>query len=83
MLTPEKQVYSGKVRLITIPGSKGPFTVLRNHAPIISTIEKGMIRIVTSLGKNKFFTIDSGIVEVKNNRISLVGENICEEELQL
>lgn len=80
VLTPENIIYSGKVKLISVPGSKAPFTVLRNHAPIISTLEKGFIRIVTAMGNDIHYFIEKGIIEVNNNNIKVLGEKISEED---
>ncbi len=80
ILTPEKTIYSGAVKLVSVPGSTAPFTVLRNHAPIISTLEKGFIRTVTSKGNDLYFSIEKGIIEVINNNIMILGEKILEED---
>ncbi len=80
VLTPEKTIYAGKVKLISVPGTKAPFTVLRNHAPIISTLEKGFIRIVTEMGNDLHYLIDKGIIEVNNNNIKVLVEKISEED---
>lgn len=59
-----------------MPGTKGSFEVLNNHAPIISTLEKGKIKIVDSTGKESFFDINSGVVEVQSNKIIVLVEEI-------
>jgi F-type H+-transporting ATPase subunit epsilon len=69
ILTPEKSLFEGKINLLNVPGSKGSFTVLRNHAPIISTLEKGQIRIITDTNKTELIDILGGIIEVKKNSI--------------
>ena len=69
ILTPEKSLFEGKINLLNVPGSKGSFTVLRNHAPIISTLEKGQIRIITDANKTELIDILGGIIEVKKNSI--------------
>ena len=57
IITPDKKVFEGEVKLIQLPGSKGGFEILKNHAPIISTLEKGSIKIqdMESLLFLKFF----------------------------
>lgn len=69
IITPDTKIFSGEIRLIQVPGTKGSFAVLRNHAPIISTLEPGKIRIITQNGEENFFTIDGGIIEVKDNKV--------------
>lgn len=74
IITPEKKVYEGEVNLARFPGAAGSFAVLKNHAPIISNLAKGEIKIVTADGKETFFPIDGGIVEVKNDMIIVLAE---------
>jgi F-type H+-transporting ATPase subunit epsilon len=74
IISPEKKVYVGEVKLVKVPGSKGSFEILLNHAPIISTLDKGEVKIVDMEGKESVFEIDGGIIEVNNNKISLLAE---------
>ena len=76
ILTPEKSLFDGKINSLNVPGSKGSFTVLRNHAPIISTLEKGQIKIVTDSNKIEFIEILGGIIEVKKNFIIVLADII-------
>ena len=68
IVSPEKQLFSGEVESATFPGDKGRFTVLYNHAPIISTLGQGTIRWVQQ-GQEATLDIKGGFVEVENNRI--------------
>ena len=74
IITPEKTVYTGEIKLIRVPGSDGSFEVLSNHAPIISTLTKGDIKVVTEDDKENHFEINGGVIEVKENRIIVLGE---------
>jgi F-type H+-transporting ATPase subunit epsilon len=74
ILTPEKTLYTGKINSIHLPGSKGSFTVLHNHAPIISTLVKGQIKIITENQKTELIDIIGGIVEVKKNTIIVLAD---------
>ena len=74
IIAPDKNLYSGEVDLIQVPGSKGSFEILRNHAPIISTLDKGRIRIVDQKGGTDYFEVDGGVIEVKNNKIIVLAE---------
>ena len=70
ILTPDKKVFSGEVKLVQVPGTKGSFEVLNNHAPIISTLSPGKMKIVMADGAKNFFEIKSdGVIEVKKNKI--------------
>ena len=75
IITPDKKVYSGKVTSVQVPGSKGSFAVLEYHAPIISTLEKGKVKIVEK-GTESFFEISGGVIEVKDNIIIILAESI-------
>ena len=55
IIAPDQKLYSGEVDLVQVPGSKGSFEILRNHAPIISTLEQGQIKIVDLKGRYYLF----------------------------
>ncbi|HBH47110.1 MAG TPA: ATP synthase F1 subunit epsilon [Bacteroidales bacterium] len=69
ILTPEKSLFKGMVRSVTVPGKKGAFMVLNNHAPIISTLSRGTILITTQDFVEEEISILGGVVEVKHNTI--------------
>ena len=75
IISPDNKLYSGEVSLIQVPGSKGSFEILKNHAPIISTLEVGKIKIVDEKGITSFFEIGGGVIEAKNNKIIVLAEN--------
>ncbi len=74
IITPSKVIYSDNVKSITIPGTKGSFQVLYNHAPIISTFEIGRIKVVDKNDKELSFATSGGTVEVNNNKILVLAE---------
>ena len=76
IIAPDKELFSGEVDLVQVPGSKGSFEILRNHAPIISTLDKGQIKIVDVKGATSFFDVNGGVIEAKNNKIIVLAENI-------
>ena len=55
-----------------VPGSSGSFEVLKNHAPIISTLDSGTIKIITDRDQKETIEINSGIIEVKTNKITIL-----------
>lgn len=75
IITPDKKVFEGEVKLVQLPGSKGSFEILKNHAPIISTLDKGTIKIVEENGKEQLFEVDGGVVENKANKIIVLVES--------
>ena len=72
IITPEKRLFEGKVKLVQVPGAKGSFEVLKNHAPIISTLTKGTIKVIGENDAQEFIEINSGIIEVKANTITIL-----------
>lgn len=74
IVTPDKTLFEGKVNLIQVPGSGGQFEVLQYHAPIISTLTKGMIRVEESAGSPQYFDIEGGIIEVQRNKAIILAE---------
>lgn len=73
IITPEKKVYSGEVEMVNFPGSDGSFGILKDHAPIVSTLKAGEIKLVGNEGE-KLFPIKGGVVEVNNNKIIVLAE---------
>jgi F-type H+-transporting ATPase subunit epsilon len=75
IISPDKKLYSGEVFSIQVPGSKGSFQILKNHAPIISTLDRGRITIQAEDGKTTSFEVDGGVIEAKNNKIIVLAES--------
>jgi F-type H+-transporting ATPase subunit epsilon len=76
IITPDKKVYEGDIKSVRVPGKKGSFQVLKDHAPIISTLEKGSVIIIDQSDLETIFEVDGGIIEVKANRIILLTESV-------
>lgn len=76
IITPDRKIYEGEIKSVRVPGKKGSFQVLKDHAPIISTLEAGPVRIIDNDNKPVNFTIDSGVIEVKANKIILLAESV-------
>lgn len=74
ILTPEKKLFKGEVHSVSLPGKKGTFMVLKNHAPIISTLSKGTIIIETKDYKEEKISVSGGVIEVKNNLIIVLAD---------
>jgi F-type H+-transporting ATPase subunit epsilon len=72
IITPEKRLFDGRVKLVQVPGTKGSFEILKNHAPIISTLTRGTIKVITETDQQQLIEIVSGIIEVKANSISIL-----------
>ena len=75
IITPEKRIFEGEVDSVTLPGSSGEFAILKNHAPIISSLQKGTVKVISSESdKIEEFAINSGVVETKNNKIIILAD---------
>ena len=75
IITPNKKIYTGEIKRVRVPGSKGSFEILNNHAPIVSSLKKGTIRIIDENDRRHTFAISGGIVENKNNHIIVLLES--------
>lgn len=76
IVTPSKSVFQGNIKSITVPGSKGRFQVLINHAPIVSTFDIGMIKIDFPNNHSDYYSTGGGTIEVLNNKITLLADSI-------
>lgn len=75
IITPDLKVFEGEVSEATFPGAKGSFQVLKNHAAIVSALDKGTVSYTTAEGK-KSHIIEGGVVEVNDNKIVLLAEKV-------
>lgn len=74
IITPDKKIFSGDVKSVQLPGSEGSFGLLKNHAPLISTLKIGKVKIVDEQQLTQIFDINGGLVEVLNNNIIILAE---------
>ncbi len=72
IVTPEKTLYSDEIKYVQVPGSLGKFGVLKNHAPLISTLGKGIIKIKQPDDTERVFDIEGGVIEVLKNNIIIL-----------
>jgi F-type H+-transporting ATPase subunit epsilon len=80
IITPSKMAYNGKVKSISLPGTLGNFQVLYNHAPLLSTIEVGRIKIVDLNDIETEYATSGGSVEVLNNKILVLADSFESKE---
>ena len=73
IVSPEGTLVDKTVSAVTLPGTVGPFEVLKDHAALISSLEKGDIVYVTE-GKEHRLPISEGFVEVRNNKVDVCVE---------
>ncbi len=63
VLTPDKELFHGSIASVKVPGTQGQFQILNNHAPIVSSLEEGIVYIVTAVGNYRYFDEESGAVK--------------------
>ncbi len=74
IITPDKKVFEGEVTSVMVPGSKGTFQMLNNHAAIISTLVNGKVKVKSSKGE-EIFEVKGGVVEMLNNKVVILAES--------
>lgn len=81
ILTPEKKIYSGEVYGVQMPGISGSFEVLEKHAPLVSALKAGRLKVLKDKSAISgaqshlaYFDIQGGFVEVLNNKITVLVE---------
>jgi len=72
IISPDKVIFTGDVTSVQLPGTDGYFEVLNDHAPIISSLKKGQIRLILENGEKEIIQTESGFVEVIDNKITVL-----------
>lgn len=75
IITPIKKLYADEISLVQLPGSKGSFEILKNHAPLISSLEEGTIKIINNQKQTIYYKISGGVVECKSNNIVVLANS--------
>ena len=81
ILTPEKKLFNGEVYGIQLPGIAGSFEILEKHAPLVSALKNGNIKVLNDkTGSNVTnYSIKGGFIEVLNNKVTVLVEGATEE----
>ncbi len=74
IITPDATIFNGEVSLAQFPGKDGSFEILNLHAPIVSVLKKGKIKLVDQEKQTRYFDVKGGIIEVRQNRIIVLAE---------
>lgn len=72
ILTPTSQLFEGDARAVIVPGVQGQFEILERHAPIVSSLSKGMVTVTDAQGNKHQFEISKGFVEVLRNEVNVL-----------
>ena len=76
IVTPDIRIFDGEVKSVRVPGRKGSFQILNDHAPIVSTLEAGSVIMADPDGKEIKYEITGGVIEVKANKIILLADSV-------
>jgi F-type H+-transporting ATPase subunit epsilon len=76
IVTPDKKIFEGDIKSVRVPGKKGSFQVLKDHDPIVSTLDSGPVIMVDQEGKQAVYEISGGVIEVKANKIILLADSV-------
>ncbi len=76
IITPSKIAFRGSAKSVTIPGTAGSFQVLYNHAPILSTFEIGVVKVLLTDDKASFYATGGGTVEVLKNNGRILADSL-------
>ena len=72
IISPQQPIFSGEVTEVFLPGKEGNFEILNDHAPIISLLQKGEIKVTKTDGSREAFQTEQGFVEVLDNKITVL-----------
>jgi F-type H+-transporting ATPase subunit epsilon len=72
ILTPEKDLYNGEAKFVSLPGSDGSLGILDHHAPLITTLRAGIVKLEEEKGQIHEFQVKGGTVEVVNNKVIIL-----------
>ena len=76
IITPEKPIFNDQIEAVTIPGTMGGFQILKDHAPLISSFEVGVIKVKKDTAETTFYTTSGGTVEVSHNKVLVLADSI-------
>ena len=69
---PDSTLYDGEARLVQLPGTGGLFEILDNHAPIVSSLQRGTLRVVDTEDKEHLFNIRGGVAKGQQNDLLIL-----------
>ena len=78
VLSPDQEIFQGSITSVKVPGVGGQFEILNNHAPLVSALGEGEVRILKDGGEKMTFSIEKGFVEVLSNEVALLVQGVKE-----
>jgi len=74
IITPASTLFTGEVSLVQLPGIDGLFEILKSHAPLVSALKEGRVKVLDDQDQEQFFDIRGGVVEVSNDKVLVLAE---------
>lgn len=74
IITPDKELFKGEAKSVTVPGVDGSLGFLNNHAPLITVLKAGDVKVKHENGQTELFPVNGGVVEVSNNTVIVLAE---------
>jgi F-type H+-transporting ATPase subunit epsilon len=74
IITPDKSLFEGNASAVTVPGIDGSLGVLDRHAPLITALKKGSVKVTSESGEETLFEINGGVAEVLNDKLIILAE---------
>ena len=74
LVSPERLLSSGEVQQVVVPGSEGEFTVLANHAPVLSTLKPGVVTVTDANGNEERIFVRGGFAEINPSGLTVLAE---------
>ncbi|MGZ3861994.1 MAG: ATP synthase F1 subunit epsilon [Bacteroidia bacterium] len=74
IITPDKKLFEGEAKALTVPGSEGSLGILNKHAAMVASLKKGKVKVTSEKEGVKTFDIKGGVVEVLKNKVIVLAE---------
>ncbi len=74
IITPDSTLFTGEGKAVTVPGIDGSLGILENHAPLITALKQGQVKVTTVEGIERLFAINGGVAEVVHNKVIILAE---------
>ena len=74
LVSPERLLFSGNVEAVVVPGAEGEFTVLRDHAPLMTTLKPGIVVVDESASKTSRLFVRGGFADVSAEGLTILAE---------
>lgn len=88
IVSAEKHVFSGEVSMVVLPAAQGEIGVMPHHAPLLTSMKSGVVKMIDAAGKEEFLYVAGGIVEVQPEKVTILadvaerGEDLDEERIK-